>query len=195
MKQGFLAIAALCAGLGSAAGAATIDFDAAPDAVIAPSTSVTEDGFAFSVVTGTAWGIEGDGVTGYALWIGYVSPIAIGDLLVISRVGGGSFTFDGLSFRSGGSGASDGINLVGRNSGSNVFSVSLSANSMNWLSLAGQSGLVDEIRLVGASIGSGALITDNYVLTPGVAVIPLPAGAMLLISGLGVLALARRRTA
>jgi hypothetical protein len=182
----------LCAGLGSAAGAATIDFDAAPSGLIAPSTSVTEDGFRFSVVTGGAWGIDGAGVTGNALWIGNVGPIAINDLLVISQVGGGLFTFDGLSYRSGG-GASDGINFVGRNGGSGVFSLSLAAASDTWLSLPGRSGPVDEIWLVGASIGDAALITDDYVLTPYAAVVPLPAGVLLLVGGFGALAVATRR--
>jgi hypothetical protein len=197
LKKAVLTISLLMASIGVASGA-TVGFEALPLGKLSAGSSYTEAGFTFTTVSGGSFG-GGDsrfiGIPGTPFWIGFeVAPI-IGDTVSITNAGGSQFRLESVDYaRLTASGsASDQVKFVGLLAGSVIeTSLLLSAldGKFNLFNL-GFTGFFDEVQMVVTGSGSTSLLLDNMRFE--VAPIPLPAGALLLISALGVLVLARRR--
>jgi hypothetical protein len=184
-----------CVGLVSGASAATLDF-----VIDRTNSSVTVN----SLGIGQPCSLSNCGITAVL-----ADSLQDGDTYTIGT--GDSATFDFLTFSGTGRGlAVYSVNAVlsflsptgvtGSGSGTGgmvMFAGFITQGSLNWssatLSGALPGGSVVDFDLQGLSMASGAKITTTATLK-GVNIVPLPAGAVLLISALGGLAALRQRT-
>lgn len=192
---GLVAASMVLAAGTNAAHAVIIGFDDAPSGAF--TTNYSEDGFLFTVTSGTDWGFttSGAGNPGPSLQVGADSGIGIGDTITITAVGGLDIEFLGVEFASFDEGTqSDGVDIFGRVNGVNVASI-LDLNSDTDV-FAEQSGfaamLFDEVLIVGASLGDDSLLLDNFELV-AVQSVPVPAPFLLLLAGMGAIWVTGRR--
>lgn len=154
--------------LATNAAAQTLTFDALSTGQLGEGIVNSEAGFEFENISGGAWGIDAQGNPDKALWVGWQVAIAVGDEFSIRRADGEPFFFVSVDHRASGS-ESDAVDLIGLNGGVEVGSVTgLSRSELTWQTLEpGFGGPIDELRIVGASVGSAALVLDNFVFRPG----------------------------
>ena len=179
--------------MASSAHSVTLGFDGLAQSF--SSGTFLEAGLTKTHVSGGAFGNDGAGNPGDALWVGCANAPSIGDTLSISLDGGGLFSFVGFDFRSNTSIQSDPIDFLGRVSGGQTeVYANVSSTSPTFIDdvdpLFGAA--IDELLVVVSGAGTASLLIDNLELVP--TAIPLPMTGVLLLNGLAVLApLARRR--
>jgi hypothetical protein len=171
--------------------AVTIDFGSTDIGNFLPTDTYTEDNFQFTVVSGGQWGIvDFNGNPPSGLVVGISGPVGSGDTISVMQIGGGLFTFTALDFASRTGAQTDGVDLIGLVSGvqTQIFP-NLTSNTTTFLTLNPLFLTpIDELRIVGASQGSTALILDNFVFNPVSAGVP-EAGSSLLLMALALTAL------
>jgi hypothetical protein len=213
-----VAIAATLAAAAPASAVTTIDFDAIPLAPFtpAPFTSVTEDGFTVTRDAGAA-AINASNLFPPAPLSGIflIGDPAFGSILnavvdVASVTPGATFTFESIDLfnltSSPQAPASTGFaveGFLGGPSGTSVgaeaYSVSQATAGTYAATIAGLSGkTIDLLRIFFptgqvATSGGGGYTVNTAIDNIRLGVIPLPAGAWLLLSGLGLAGLVRRR--
>jgi hypothetical protein len=155
--------------LASTADAQTLQFEGFPTGALSEGVVNTEAEFELENLSGSAWGIDSGGNPNQAFWVGWQAPIVIGDQFSIRRADGEPFVFVSVDHRSGGgTGQSDGVDLVGLVDGSEVASIDgFSITGTVWGTQQPGFGLIDELRIVGVSVGDAALVFDNFVFGSG----------------------------
>jgi hypothetical protein len=124
----------------------------------------------------------------------------VGDIVEITRTGGGFFTFQAVDFRTILGSGSDDVAVEGFSGATLVGTLNLTTSTTAFQTVG--SGFaatpIDRLRVRVTFDGQNALLLDNFNLTPGDAVVPEPASAMLLgLAGLTLVGgrLWRRRVA
>ena len=191
---GAIVVGLPCAICPASVSAATIDFGSVANVDFTPGETYTEDGFTLSVLSGANWGIFfATGNPGSGLIAGTFDRIAVGDVLSITRNGGGFFTFESFDFGAPGQSTTDGVDFVGSVNGVQTEILANVFTGMNYRTgnpMFG--GSINELRIVGASQMDTGLMLDNFVLTPvESSAVPEPASLTLL--GLGLASAGARR--
>jgi len=178
----------------SVANAATITFGNTVNDPFLPTETYVEQGFQFTVVSGSQWEISSVvGNPPSALSEGAGAAGSIGNTISVVRVGGGLFTFASVDFSSWAGALSDGVDLIGLVGGNPIQSLT-GLDSSQFAFQTQNSGFtlpIDELRITISSIGDFGLSLDNFVLND--AAIPEPASIVLLGAALAGLAAGRRR--
>jgi hypothetical protein len=193
MLSGKVGIVALLAS-GLAAQAEVITFGTGGQAAAPPS--FTEGSFTFTHVAGTeaCFSHIGNPARSFSLGCGF--DVAVGDAYVVTRTGGGTFTFTQFEISSPATAGSDTMRFRGQLGGFFTEDLpSVATSSPSWVTITtGFSGPIDLLRMEISALGNGYLLVDNLVLTAFDSAVPEP--SMALPVGLALLAggyLRRRR--
>lgn len=173
--------------MSSNASAAVITFDGLTGATADPLSAYTEDGF---TVTPTLGEWKEAHVFGNPLPSIYVSELGpdtpFGNLQITA--GGGLFVFNSLDLQAFNSGV--GYEIRGSRGGTVLFSVPNSqAPSPGFQTLTGGGSLTIDTLTFDISGGPGSFNVDNINLTA----VPEPSAYLMLLAGLGMLPLVRRK--
>ncbi|MBA4110250.1 MAG: hypothetical protein C0487_11725 [Leptothrix sp. (in: Bacteria)] len=173
--------------MSSNASAAVITFDGLTGATADPLSAYTEDGF---TVTPTLGEWKEAHVFGNPLPSIYVSELGpdtpFGNLQITA--GGGLFVFNSLDLQAFNSGV--GYEIRGSRGGTVLFSLPNSqAPSPGFQTLTGGGSLVIDTLTFDISGGPGSFNVDNINLTA----VPEPSAYLMLLAGLGLLPLLRRK--
>ena len=152
----------------------------------------TEGAFTYEALIGSEWEVQtvyGNPASSLATVFTGDEPNA-GDTLVITRSGAGKFTFDSVDFATILSSNSDDVLLTGFLGGSPTDTLAITASTSSPTAFqteaSGFTSLIDLLEVELTSVGSNALLLDNFNLT-----IPEPAAISLL--GVAALCLSARR--
>ena len=199
----------------------TIDFGVHVDNQFNAGATYTEDGYTFKVEAGSEFAItdtystnnEGDLSVGNppsGLLIGSGAGIQDTDWLSIKADDNSRFTFDAVDFAAAvelttgqdgqghGNPESDIVMFQGLVAGNVVATYSSLASTVATFDTLDPLFLssIDELRIIGVSLGSMPLVLDNFVFTTAPSEVPLPAALPLFIAGIaGIGAVSRRRSA
>jgi len=135
----------------------------------------TEDGFTYEAKSG-AWEVQAKyGSPGSALATFFNSNTStdfhsVGDRLEITRVGGGTFTFDSVDFATKSGSGSDDVLLTGLLGGSQTDTLAITASTGSPYAFqpvtSGFTDVIDLLRVEITYYGYNALFLDNINLTP-----------------------------
>ncbi len=183
----------------------TIDFGNTHIPNFLPTQTYSEDGFTFTVNSGTEWAIRNAG-SGFpvgnppsGLVAGDAEPNLPGDYISVKEDNGSLFTFDAFDYASFGSSLADSVDFVGLVGGVPTELLADITKSGDDFIVAFNplfGNPIDELRIVAKTDGATALIMDNFVFTTVSAsssIIPEPATASLGLLALGGLMMRRRR--
>jgi hypothetical protein len=197
----FAAVVAVCV-LPSTGFSAFVTFGSQNIDLLVNAGPQNEAGFTYQAVSGTGWEvINALGNTPSSLVTFFNDQgSSVGDTVLLTRTGGGLFTFAGVDWRTISGGGSDDVAIEGLLNGNVVGTLSLTGSNTAFQTVAsGFAGTqIDTLRVrVSGGTGSNALLLDNFNVTvAGPTAVPAPASLALVgLGAVGLAGLARRRMA
>jgi hypothetical protein len=164
-----LSILLLCGGFAlwsGAAGAMTLGFGSASIDRLDLNGPIIESGFQHAAVIGDAWEIRGhQGHPAGALTTRFSGATSTaGQMVELTRVGGGLFSFDSVEASSGTLDYKprDQITITGYRGGVAVGSTALGGDTLNYLAITSSfAALADTLRIAVTATGPASLSLDN----------------------------------